>query len=89
MNTLPNLGQTRVRSKSFFEENSARKNWYKLQNMFKGINLLRKNLVKTIQDPEEIVEDINKSPRKMKPTTFFTSQTSLNFTKTALDDVRK
>ena len=55
--------------------------------MFKGINLMKKNIVKTIQDPNEIVDDINKSPRRKK-TLNLNSQASLNFTKTAIDEVR-
>ena len=63
------------------------RHWIKISNMFKGINLMKKNIVKTIQDPNEIVDDINKSPRRKK-TLNLNSQASLNFTKTAIDEVR-
>ena len=63
------------------------RHWIKISNMFKGINLMKKNIVKTIRDPNEIVDDINKSPRRKK-TLNLNSQASLNFTKTAIDEVR-
>jgi len=79
----------RARSKSFFEESSAMKKWYKVQNVLKGINLMRKNIVKTIQNPDDIVEDLNRSPRRARTSNHLNSQHSLNLTKFALDDRRK
>jgi len=78
--------QQRERSSSFFEETHAKRQWIKLSNVFRGISLLKKSVVKTIEDPDEIPEEINRSPRKFKSTLMSTS--SWNPTKQALDDVR-
>lgn len=75
-----------TKSSSFTTESNAKRKWNKLSNVLKGINLMKKNLVKTLSDPEEIVEHINNSPRRRKLTQ--TSFTSLNLTQQALDDVR-
>lgn len=51
---------------------------------------MKKNIVKTIQNPDEIVENINRSPRRKR--TNLSSQMSMNpfnITKVALDEVRK
>lgn len=67
----------------------ARENWKKLQNVFKGISLMKKNIVKTIQDPEEIVQNINNSPRrKPRGVASVSAMSSFNVTRLALDDVR-
>lgn len=67
-----------MKSCSYTNETNARKKWIKLSNVLRGISLMKKNLVKTIEDPEEIVENINSSPRRRKLT--LTSFTSLNLT---------
>ena len=45
-------------------QSKAKRKWQKLSNLFKGINLLKKNVVKTLRYPNEIVENINSSPRR-------------------------
>ncbi|CDW87167.1 calmodulin [Stylonychia lemnae] len=87
--TIPNSRHTpkRIRSKSFFDESQAKRNWLKISNAIKGINLLRRNIVKTLQDPDEIVEDIKNSPRRRR-TSQLASLTSINLTRTVLDDRR-
>lgn len=47
---------------------------------------MRNNIVQTIEDPHEIIEHINNSPRRKRLTQ--TSFSSMNFTMQALDDVR-
>eukprot|EP00347_Sterkiella_histriomuscorum_P000995 403373739 len=77
--------KARLRSRSFFEESPAKKHWMKISNVLKGINLMRKNIVRTIQHPDELVENINKSPRRRKT---LNSLQSLNLTKNVLDEMR-
>eukprot|EP00347_Sterkiella_histriomuscorum_P001505 403371776 len=77
--------KARHRSRSFFEESPAKKHWMKISNVLKGINLMRKNIVRTIQHPDELVENINKSPRRRKT---LNSLQSLNLTKNVLDEMR-
>ena len=67
----------------------AKKKWQKLYNVFKGISLMKKNIVKTLKDPEDIVSNINNSPRrKVKIAHSVSAYSSFNATKLALDDVR-
>eukprot|EP00347_Sterkiella_histriomuscorum_P004515 403360168 len=47
-----------TKSKSFFQVSRAKKNWIKLQNVLKGINLLRRNIVMKIQDPDELEQNL-------------------------------
>jgi hypothetical protein len=56
------------KTNSFTTESNAKRRWSKLSNVLKGINLMKKNIVKTLSDPEEIVENINNSPRRRKLT---------------------
>jgi hypothetical protein len=44
----------------------------------RGINAMKRNNVTKIEDPDEIIENLNNSPRRRKNT--FTSMTSLNLT---------
>ena len=71
-------------------QSKAKRKWQKLSNLFKGINLLKKNVVKTLRYPNEIVENINNSPRR-KGRVLQTASviSSFNATKIALDDVRQ
>ena len=69
------------------EESKAHKHWLKIRNVFKSIKLMRVNIVKPLQNPEDIITDINNSPRRKR--TSILSWSSLNLTKCALDDVRK
>jgi len=69
---------------------NAKRKWQKLYNVFKGINLLKKNIVKTLHQPDEIVENINNSPRrKTRVAQSASAFSSFNVTKIALDDVRQ
>ena len=69
---------------------NAKRKWQKLQNIFRGINLLKNNVVKTLHQPDDIVENINKSPRRKSRIAHSASAiSSLNATKMALDDVRQ
>jgi hypothetical protein len=45
----------RSQSQTFSQSHSGRSKWLKIQNVIKGISLMRKNIVKTLQDPDEIV----------------------------------
>lgn len=71
-------------------KSKAKRKWQKLSNLFKGINLLKKNIVKTLRYPNEIVENINNSPkRKDRILQSASAISSFNATKLALDDVRQ
>lgn len=51
---------------------------------------MKKNIVKTLQDPDEIVQNINNSPRrKIRGVASVSAFSSFNVTKIALDDVRQ
>jgi hypothetical protein len=77
MNGLFTLPYTRERAKSFYEETNAKRKWIKLSNVLKGINLMKRNMVQKIDDPNDIVESINKSPRRKRT---LTSMSSINLT---------
>ncbi len=51
------ITQIKIRSQSqtFSQSHSGRKKWTKIQNVIKGISLMKHNIVKTLRDPEEIV----------------------------------
>lgn len=50
---------------------------------------MRKNIVKTLRDPDEIVENINNSPRrKRKGLPSVSGISSFDVTRSALDDLR-
>ena len=42
----------------------AKRNWAKVSNVIRGINLMKKTEVKTIKDAGEIISDIGASPLK-------------------------
>ena len=85
-----NFFQGRERSQSLTEDQSlGRRKWLKVQNVLRGINLMKKNIVKTLQDPDEIVENINRSPRRRRQSMLSAGMGSFNITMSALDDIRK
>ena len=50
---------------------------------------MKKNIVMTLRDPEEIVENINRSPRrKSRGFASVSAYSSFNATRSALDDIR-
>lgn len=49
---------------------------------------MRKNIVKTLRDPDEIVEDINNSPRRKRKLPSVSAKSSFDVTRSALDDLR-
>lgn len=73
--------------KYVIDENYAKKKWIKVSNVFKGINLLKRNIVSPIEDPDELISHINNSPRKKKSNLVSLTST-LNLTRQALDDHR-
>ena len=79
----------RSQSNSFYQAQTARNKWIKLQNVFRGINLMRKNIVKTLQNPNEIVENINNSPRRKRRLPSVSGISSFDVTRSALDDLRQ
>lgn len=50
---------------------------------------MRKNIVKTLRDPDEIVENINNSPRRKRKLPSVSGISSFDVTRSALDDLRK
>ena len=50
---------------------------------------MRKNIVKTLQDPNEIVENINNSPRRKRRLPSVSGISSFDVTRSALDDLRQ
>jgi hypothetical protein len=59
-----------------------------VQNVFRGINLMKKNIVKTLMDPNEIVENIKNSPRRKRKLPSVSGISSFDVTRSALDDLR-
>ena len=47
--------KNRSQSQTFSQTHTGRRNWLKIQNVIKGISLMRHNIVKTLKDPDEIV----------------------------------
>ena len=50
---------------------------------------MRKNIVKTLKDPNEIVEHINNSPRHKRKLPSVSGIFSFDLTRSALDDLRQ
>lgn len=49
---------------------------------------MRKNIVTTLRDPDEIVENINNSPRRKRKLPSVSGISSFDVTRSALDDLR-
>jgi hypothetical protein len=57
--------------------------------VIKGISLMRHNIVKTLQDPEEIVKNLNNSRGRKKQLPSVSGISSFDVTRHALDDMRQ
>ena len=61
----PTIRFSTLDPKTSFKSDRAKRNWFKLKNVIKGVNLMRKNDVRTITDPNEILSEIVNLPAKI------------------------